>query len=162
MRGRGFQGLTDEDSWEDLFFKLFVQEVEPRVRERREDCFIKDWPASLTAMARRKDRHRVERFELYMEGLEIANGYTELLDAEEQRERFSRDNAVRISRGKEGFPLDEDFLDALGRIRGPVAGVSVGLDRLLMVLYGRERIGDVLADRFTAGVLPCASSTQLS
>ena len=151
MRGRAFRGLTPEDTWEDLFFKLFVQEVEPRVRERREDCFIKDWPASLTAMAGRKDEHTVERFELYMAGLEIANGYTELLDTDEQRARFARDNAARVSRGKEAFPPDEDLLDALGRIRGPVAGVSVGVDRLLMVLYGKESIGDVLADRFTAG-----------
>ena len=96
-------------------------------------------------------RIRSSASSLYMEGLEIANGYTELLDAEEQRARFSRDNAVRLSRGKEGFPPDEGLLDALGRIDGPVAGVSVGVDRLLMVLYGKERIGDVLADRFTAG-----------
>ena len=80
-------------------------------------CFIKDWPASLTAMAKKKDDHTVERFELYMNGLEIANGYTELLDAGEQRARLSRDNARRAQRGMRVFPLDEQFLDALGRIR---------------------------------------------
>ena len=148
MGERDFQGLGPADAWEDLFFLLFVHKVEPLIRRlSAAPCFIKDWPASLTAMARRKDPHTVERFELYMNGLEIANGYTELLDPAEQRERLSRDNAVRAQRGMATFPVDEEFLDALGRIRGPVAGVSVGMDRLLMALSGRERIDEVLRDR---------------
>ncbi len=102
-------------------------------------------------MAKRKDDHRVERFELYMKGLEIANGYTELLDAGEQRARLARDNAARARRGMRVFPSDEQFLEALGRIGGPIAGVSVGLDRLLMALSGKERIGEVLPERFTIG-----------
>jgi lysyl-tRNA synthetase class 2 len=149
MKERGIQGLGPRDAWEDLFFLLFVQKVEPRMRRLSEaPCFIKDWPASLTAMAKRKDDHTVERFELYMKGLEIANGYTELLDPREQRERLLRDNAVRAQRGMRTFQPDEELLDALGRIRGPVAGASVGIDRLLMALLGRERIGEVLTDRF--------------
>jgi len=152
MEERGFQGLAGCDTWADLFFLFFVNEVEPRIRALGEaPCFIKDWPASLTAMAKKKDDHTVERFELYMNGLEIANGYTELLDAGEQRARLSRDNASRAQRGMRVFPLDEHFLDALGRIRGPIAGVSIGIDRLLMALFGKERIGDVLPDRLTLG-----------
>jgi lysyl-tRNA synthetase class 2 len=152
MEERGFQGLARCDTWEDLFFLFFVQKVEPRIRALSEaPCFIKDWPASLTAMAKKKNDHAVERFELYMNGLEIANGYTELLDAGEQRARLSRDNASRAQRGMRVFPLDEHFLDALGRIRGPIAGVSVGIDRLLMALFRKERIGDVLPDRLTLG-----------
>ncbi|MGD0230378.1 MAG: EF-P lysine aminoacylase EpmA [Syntrophorhabdales bacterium] len=150
MKERGFQGLAPEDTWEDLFFMLYVQDVEPRIREGEEGpCFIKDWPASLAAMAKKKNDHTVERFELYIRGLEIANGYTELLDADEQRKRLSRDNAARVNRGGQAFPLDEQFLDALVHITGPVAGVSVGVDRLLMALAEKERIGDVLFDRFT-------------
>jgi lysyl-tRNA synthetase class 2 len=152
MEERGFRGLAGSDTWEDLFFLLFVEKVEPRIRALGEaPCFIKDWPASLTAMAKKKDDHTVERFELYMNGLEIANGYTELLDAGEQRARLSRDNARRARRGMRVFPLDEHFLDALGRIRAPLAGVSVGIDRLLMALLRKERIGDVLPDRLTLG-----------
>jgi lysyl-tRNA synthetase class 2 len=152
MEERGFQGLARSDTWEDLFFLLFVNDVEPRIRALGEaPCFIKDWPASLTAMAKKKDNHTVERFELYMNGLEIANGYTELLDAGEQRVCLSRDNARRAQRGMRVFPLDEQFLDALGRIPGPIAGVSIGIDRLLMALLRKERIGDVLPDRLTLG-----------
>ncbi len=152
MKEGGFQGLAPRDTWEDLFFLFFVQKVEPRICAPGEGlCFIKDWPASLTAMAKKKDDHTVERFELYMNGLEIANGYTELLDAGEQRARLSRDNASRVQRGMRVFPPDEQFLEALGRIRGPIAGVSVGLDRLLMALLGKERIGEVLPDRLSLG-----------
>ncbi len=149
MEARGFQGLSTADTWEDLFFKLLVQEIEPKMaRPERRPYFIKDWPASITAMARKKDAHTVERFELYMQGLEIANGYTELLDEDEQRERLARDVAARVRSGKPVFPADEAFLDALSRVRGPVAGVSIGVDRLLMALCEKERIDEVLADRF--------------
>ncbi len=152
MKERGIQGLSPDDTWEDLFFLFFVQMVEPRIRSLGDaPCFIKDWPASLTAMARKKDDHTVERFELYMHGLEIANGYTELLDPVEQRARLSHDNASRARRSMPVFPPDESFLDALGRIRPPLAGVSVGIDRLLMALSGKDRIGDVLSDRLTIG-----------
>lgn len=150
MVGRCFQGLKPDDRWEDLFFKLLIQEVEPRMLEREgSPYFIKDWPASLTAMAKKKDEYSVERFELYMRGLEIANGYTELLDPAEQRTRVSADNEVRQALGKRSFPPDHGFFDALAGIRGPVAGVSVGVDRLLVILLGKERISEVLPDRFT-------------
>lgn len=148
MEQHGFRGLKGADTWEDLFFKLFIQEVEPAIQDQG-PYFIKDWPASITAMAKRKDAHTVERFELYMKGLEIANGYTELLDPDEQRERLSRDSRARTRLGKTGFAPDEQFLRALSLIDGPVAGVSVGVDRLLMVLLGKEKIDQVLVDRFT-------------
>jgi lysyl-tRNA synthetase class 2 len=151
MKERGFGGLSEEETWEDLFFKLFIQEVEPRVCEQGGPCFIKDWPAALTAMAKRKDTHTVERFELYMKGLEIANGYSELLDAEEQRSRCLEDQETRRRLGKEIFPFDEEFLEALPRIAGDRAGVSIGLDRLLMVLLGKERIDEVLPGRLRLG-----------
>ncbi len=150
MEGRGFRGLSAGDSWEDLFFRCFVQQVEPLIRKKGEGpFFVKDWPVSLTAMARKKNDRAVERFELYIGGLEIANGYTELLDAKEQLERIALDNAERKRLGREMFHPDRAFVDALGNIRGPVAGVSVGVDRLQMALCGEKNIGDVLPDRLT-------------
>jgi lysyl-tRNA synthetase class 2 len=154
MASHGFQGLRGDDTWEDLFFKLLVQEIEPRLNERETGpYFIKDWPASLTAMAKKKHDNpasfEVERFELYMRGLEIANGYSELLDADEQKNRMVRDNEERIILGKLPFTLDEAFLAALGRISGPVAGVSIGIDRLLMALLAEKGIAAVLPDRLT-------------
>jgi elongation factor P--(R)-beta-lysine ligase len=146
MREKGFRGLDDRDMWNDLFFKLFIQEVEPGM-PKGGPYFIKDWPLSVSTMAKRRDPNRVERFELYMKGLEIANGYTELLDISEQRERFDRDNRERKSEGRRTFSVDEEFLEALSVLKGSYGGVSVGLDRLLMVLMGKERIADVLAQR---------------
>jgi elongation factor P--(R)-beta-lysine ligase len=146
MKESGFLGIDHRDTWNDLFFKLFIQEVESRL-PKEPPYFIKDWPLSVSTMAKRKDDNRVERFELYMNGLEIANGYTELLDVFEQRQRFEQDNNERISSGKQTFSVDEEFLDALGKLHGPYAGVSVGVDRLLMALLGKERIEDVLVQR---------------
>jgi elongation factor P--(R)-beta-lysine ligase len=148
--GRGFGGLSGDYGWADLFFKLWVQEVEPRVAGRgKRPYFVADWPASLTAMAKKKGPYTVERFELYMRGLEIANGYTELLDSSEQRERVREDNCRRQQLGKRPFPVDEAFINALDRINGPVSGVSVGVDRLLMALLEKQKISEVLVDRFT-------------
>src|SRR5512136_1017204 len=106
MQKTGFLGIDDKDTWNDLFFKLFIQEVEPRIPKEL-PYFIKDWPLSVSTMAKRKDDNRVERFELYMDGLEIANGYTELLDVLEQRQRFELDNLKRKASGKHIFVIDE-------------------------------------------------------
>jgi elongation factor P--(R)-beta-lysine ligase len=147
LRERGFMGTEQGETWEDLFFKLFIQEVEPHI-ERDVPYFIEGWPVLVSSMARRKDEESVERFELYMKNLEIANGYTELLDAREQRARFDQENEKRRSLGREPLPVDEEFLRVLPHLKGPRAGVSVGLDRLLMVLLERETIGEVLSGRF--------------
>lgn len=149
MKERGLQCTGRDDNWADLFFRLLVQEVEPRLLQREgSPYFIMDWPAALTAMARRKDEFTAERFELYMNGLEIANGYSELLEPDEQRRRIRADNEIRRVEGKDVYPPDEAFLEALRAISGPVSGVSVGVDRLIMVLLGKERISEVLPDRF--------------
>jgi len=101
-------------------------------------------------MAKEKasDPAKVERFELYINGLEIANGYTELLDPATQRKRFLEDNEERIRLGKDMFDIDEEFLQALSKLSGTFAGVSVGVDRLLMALLGLDRIDDAMPGRF--------------
>ncbi|NLW34697.1 amino acid--tRNA ligase-related protein [Syntrophorhabdus aromaticivorans] len=150
MKEKGFMGIDESDNWNDLFFKFFIQEVEPRI-PKETPYFIRDWPLSVSTMARRRDAGRVERFELYIDGLEIANGYTELLDREEQMQRFEIDNRERKGSGKRVFGTDEGFLETLSVLEheGPYAGVSVGIDRLLMVLLGKERIADVMVQRFS-------------
>ncbi|MCX5811607.1 MAG: hypothetical protein NT178_03575, partial [Proteobacteria bacterium] len=110
--------------------------------------FIKDWPLSVSTMAKKKDTNKVERFELYISGVEIANGYTELLNPEEQRNRFVIDNREREKLGKKTFESDEGFFEALSRVEGPCTGVSIGVDRLLMVLFDKEKLDDVMIQRF--------------
>jgi lysyl-tRNA synthetase class 2 len=146
---KGFAGIDDRDDWNSLFFKLFIQDIEPTMNSGV-PYFIIDWPRSISTMAKRKkdDPMKVERFELYINGLEIANGYTELLDSEEQRARFLADNQERVRLGKATFPVDEEFVDSLGSLDGLYTGVSVGVDRLLMALLGKTRIDDVMVNRF--------------
>jgi lysyl-tRNA synthetase class 2 len=146
LKGKGFAGIDEKDTWNDLFFKLFIQEVEPELNQNR-PYFIKDWPMSISTMAKRKGINKVERFELYINGLEIANGYTELLDPVEQRARFVNDNKEREGLGKKTFEIDENFIEALSSLEGPYTGVSLGIDRLLMVLMGKKTINEVLVDR---------------
>ncbi len=149
MKAMGFRGIDEKDSWNDLFLKLFIQEIECKLQEKG-PYFIKDWPLSISTMAKKKDTDKVERFELYIEGIEIANGYTELLNPEEQRERFLEDNRKRQELGKQVFEADEDFLGSLSQLEGSYAGISLGIDRLLMVLMDKKKIEEVVINRFTA------------
>jgi elongation factor P--(R)-beta-lysine ligase len=150
MRDKQIFDVQSYEGWDDLFFKLLIQEVEPRMSAEA-PFFIQDWPVNLSSMAKRKDAQTVERFELYMRGLEIANGYTELFDAQEQHARFLQENEKRCMLGKEPLPVDLEFLAGLSRVHGSFAGVSVGVDRLLMALLGKKAIGDVLYGRFRTG-----------
>ena len=146
LKEKGFKGIDEKDTWNDLFFKLFIQEVEPQL-DQGKPYFLMDWPMSISTMAKKKGLNKVERFELYMNGLEIANGYTELLDSAEQRARFVNDNKERERLGKKTFEIDENFIRALSPLEGSYTGVSLGIDRLLMVLTGKKTINEVLVDR---------------
>jgi len=132
------------EPFDDLFFRVMLDAVEPRLGLDR-PTFLTDWPASMAALARLKpdDPRWAERFELYAGGLELANGFSELTDAAEQRARLEEELALRLRLGRPALPLDEPFLAALARM--PAAGgVAVGFDRLLMLLTGAPRIADVL------------------
>lgn len=146
-RGRGIavEGLATEetDAWRDL---LLTHLVEPHLGRGRL-TFLYDYPASQAVLARIRpgDPPLASRFELYLEGLELANGFHELADAAEQRARFERDNAERARRGLPVMPVDERLLAALAHGLPPCAGVALGVDRLLMVAAGTGAIADVMA-----------------
>jgi lysyl-tRNA synthetase class 2 len=109
--------------------------------------FVYDFPASQAALARiRPGRPPVaERFEVFLDGVELANGFHELTDATEQARRFARDNAWRAAHGQAVMPEDRHLLAALEAGLPDCAGVAVGLDRLVMLAVGAEAIDDVLA-----------------
>jgi len=132
------------DGFDDVFFRLFLERVEPRLGRDR-PTYLLDYPASMAALARlgTQDPTVAERFELYAHGLELANGFSELTDTAEQRRRLEEERAFRVARGRPAYPLDEAFLEAVGRMP-PSGGVAIGLDRVLMLLLGSERIEDVL------------------
>ncbi len=133
-------------AWDDVFFQLFLDRVEPHLGGPGYPTFVFDWPAPLGALARRKpdDPRLVERFELYAGGLELANAFGELTDPVEQRARFVEESRLRAERGKAIYPIDENLLAALA-VMPPTSGVALGFDRLVMFVLGASDIRDVVA-----------------
>jgi len=143
---RRFTRLTPEDALRTgCFDERMALDIEPRLGRGR-PTFLYDYPAACAALARRKptDPDRAERFELYVSGLELANAFSELTDAAEQRDRFAQARAERQRLGKADYPSAEPFLAALGAMP-PAAGIALGVDRLAMLLADADRIDDVVA-----------------
>ena len=145
---------ADRGELEDLVLATVVQ---PKLGTER-PCFVTDWPAGRCALARVRPGRDPDgapsaaRFELYVGGVELCNGYHELTDAAEQRRRIEAENRRRQELGKEPGPVDEDFLAALARGLPDCAGNALGIDRLQMVLTGATDIGEVRAFRLHPGL----------
>jgi lysyl-tRNA synthetase class 2 len=136
------QTVLESDTWDDLYFKIFLTKIEPRLGE--EPTFLYRYPASMAALARRSDDVRfADRVELYVGGMELANGFAELTDAEEQRQRFEEERDLRQRLGKKTWPLDEAFLSILPNM-GDAVGIAFGVDRFVMLLTGSKSINDVV------------------
>ena len=137
--------LRDGETWEDLFFRLLLERIEPRLG-RDHPTFLTHWPAAQAALARRDpaDPRVAERFELFVCGIELANAFVELTDAAEQRARFLHDRDRRHALYGPDWPLDEDFLAALAFGMPSSAGIAIGFDRLAMIASGASRIDQVL------------------
>lgn len=134
------------ESWEDLFFRLLLERLEPAIGRGRA-TFLTHWPSPQAALARRDpaDPRAALRFELFVGGIELANAFDELTDAAEQRARFVHDVAERRRLyGAEGWAVDEDFLAALEHGMPSGSGIALGFDRLAMLASGARRISDVL------------------
>lgn len=129
------------------YFQTFVDRVEPALAEYDRPVFLYNYPASEAALARLcpDDLRWAERAELYLGGLELCNGYSELSSATEQRARFEAELDRRKAQGTPTYPLDERFLTALSRGMPPSAGNALGFDRLLMVLLGARSIQEVIS-----------------
>jgi lysyl-tRNA synthetase class 2 len=140
-------GWNPAAQWdEDRFFRDLVERIEPGLRGENA-VFLYDYPAPVSGMAKNKehDPRICERFELYLRGIEIANGYTELRDADLQRRRFMEENVRRRRMNKPAYPVDENFLEALRRGLPPCAGIALGVDRLVSCLLDEKGIGPVVA-----------------
>ncbi len=128
-----------------LFDEIIVQDIEPKLGVGK-PTFLYDYPAQRAALARLKEEDRTvaERFELYIGGLELANGFSELVDSEVQRKRFHAENENRRSKGKPIYSIPDKFLAELDEMP-PSAGIALGVDRLAMVLLDSETIDEVVA-----------------
>jgi len=132
-----------DESWEDLFHRACLDVVEPALVERGA-CFLTGYPAALGAMARRRPgRPEVsERFEGFVAGIELVNGYEELTDPAEQEARLLALTDRHLRSTGEKLPVDPGFLDALRRGLPPCAGAALGVDRFVMLLLGKNDIAD--------------------
>jgi elongation factor P--(R)-beta-lysine ligase len=137
------EAQLDRDAKLDLLMGLVVG---PKLG-RENPCFICDYPASQAALARLKpgEPRVAARFELYLDGLELANGFHELVQPQEQRSRFLQDLALRRSRGQVQPPLDENLLAALENGMPDCAGVALGFDRLVAIALGADRLADTMS-----------------
>ena len=136
--------IADDDTWGDIFSRVLVEKIEPKLGIGRA-TILDEYPAQQAALARPSphDPRVAERFELYVCGVELANGFGELTDAREQRLRLEREMAEKQRRYGERYPLDEDFLAALAHMPD-ASGIALGLDRLVMLATGASRIDQVL------------------
>lgn len=134
---------TDRDDWLHL---LMTHAIEPRLGSGK-PTFVYDYPVSQSALARIRagEPSVAERFEVYVEGVELASGFHELTDGAEQRSRFHSDLKKRRDLGLETVPIDERLLAALAAGMPPCAGVALGVDRLVALVAGAKRLSDVVA-----------------
>ena len=139
------QTFVTEALEKNLFDEIMVQDIEPNLGVEK-PTFIYDYPAERGALARLKkeDPTVAERFELYIGGLELANGFSELVDSKEQRKRFHAENKNRQSLGKRIYSMPDKFLAELDDMP-PSAGIALGVDRLVMVFLDSETIDEVVA-----------------
>ena len=140
--GRDASALLAEG--EEAFFRVLALEVEPHLGRGR-PVFVTGWPASMASLARLDASGHADRFEAYVDGVELCNGFGELVDPVEQRARLLRDRATRAARDLPAYPLDERFLGALEEGLPPSGGNALGFDRLVMLAAGAARLADVVA-----------------
>lgn len=137
------QIVSEGDTWDDIYFKIFLSEIEPKLGSK--PTFLYRYPASQAALARRTahDDRFADRVELYIGGLELANGFAELTNANEQRERFLEEQEMRRKLEKNVWPVDEELLRALPDM-GETVGMAFGVDRFVMLLTRAVSINEVI------------------
>jgi elongation factor P--(R)-beta-lysine ligase len=136
--------IAADDTWSDIFSRVLIERIEPNLGIGR-PTILDEYPVVEAALARRKpsDPRVAERFELYVCGVELANGFGELTDAAEQRRRFEVEMHEKERLHRERYPIDEDFLAALA-VMPPASGIALGFDRLVMLATGAHRIEQVI------------------
>lgn len=143
-RAKGY-GVTPETTWEQAYHQIFLNEIEPHLG-RTAPTILYDYPIAMAALARPspRDPSVAERFELYIARIELANAFSELTDATEQRRRLEAEREERRKLGRTLYDVDDDFIRALTMGIPPCAGIALGVDRLTMLFADVASIRDVL------------------
>jgi len=136
--------ITENNSWEELYHQVFLNEVEPKL-PKQQPLILYDYPAPLAALSKIKenDPNYAERFEFYIGGLELGNGYSELTDWKEQEKRLKADIETRKIKGMKVFDYDHEFIEALKSGLPKTAGIAIGIDRLVMLFCDAADIHEV-------------------
>jgi lysyl-tRNA synthetase, class II len=142
MRAKGLP-VPETDTWPQLVDELVSKHVEPTLIE---PTFLFDYPVEISPLAK---RHRsedglVERFEAFIDGMEVANAFSELNDPDDQRARFEEQRALAASGDEEAQPYDEAYIQALEYGMPPTGGIGFGIDRMAMILTGQKTIREVV------------------
>lgn len=142
--------VRPDDDWETVFYKLFLERIEPGLGIDK-PVFMMDYPIKMALMARRKMENPlwVERCELYIAGIELANGYSELTDPVEQMDRFKHAQDHRKKIENRTYPIDTELVSALESGIKPCAGMALGFDRLVMLCLDKTRVEETLLFPFT-------------
>lgn len=136
--------VEEDTNWEQMFYQIFLNEIEPALAKSHRPAFIYDYPLAQASLSRPKkeDGRFAERFEVFLAGVELGNCFSELTDADAQHKRFESDLSERRKLGKTDFPIDEDFVEAL-RAGIPIcSGIAVGVDRLIMLASDVPSVSD--------------------
>ncbi|MBT4541808.1 MAG: EF-P lysine aminoacylase GenX [Candidatus Magasanikbacteria bacterium] len=136
--------VDEKETYEALFYRIFLNEIEPKIKEIP-FLIIHHYPKQMASLARisKEDPLYAERFELYIDGVEIANAFSELTDKEEQKQRLKKEQQQRKEEQKETYEVDNDFIDAVGQLPA-CAGIALGVDRLVQHYTSCKNIDDVL------------------
>lgn len=142
-QSRGYNPAPDE-GYEDVFYRIFLNEIEPNL-VKLGPVIIHHYPLPMAALSRQSSKEvgYAERFEVYIKGIELGNAYSELTGADEQRARLNAEKNKRLARGKDLFPIDEDFIEAVGQMPD-AAGIALGIDRLVQAVLDIDNINAVL------------------
>ncbi len=135
--------VEEDESYEELFYRIFLNEIEPKLKGR--NIIVHHYPAQMAALSKLSDEdpRYAERFEVYIDGVEIANAFSELNDPQEQLRRLQEEREERKKLGKEVYDIDNDFIEAVGKMP-KCAGIALGVDRLVQAFANCEEIDDVL------------------
>lgn len=131
-------------SYEDIWSQIYTQEIEPNLGKNGYPTLIYDYPKEFAALAKHNnDGKTAQRFEFYINGVELGDCYTELTDWREQKERFLKEQEKRKKQGKIIHPVDKGFIEALKYGLKPCSGIAIGVERLIMVFLGLKSINEL-------------------
>jgi len=144
-KDKGYK-VSEKTAWEEIFYQIIFNEIEPELKKTGKPYFLYDYPVSQASLSKKKesDPRFAERFEVFVASTELGNCFSELLDAKEQKTRFEKDLAERKRNGKTMYSVDEELIKALNSGMPEVSGIAVGVDRLVMLAGNFETLSDTL------------------